>query len=153
MRPWLITPAERRLVLLLFALTVAGLVGKTTRGLDPRVAAWIAGEAGPPAPPPAAADSSRAPEVPGGGAAPAGPGRTPAAADDPGEGVDPNQADVEELTTLPGIGPALAARIVADRAARGPYRAPEDLLRVPGIGPATLARIRDRLRFGSGPGG
>jgi competence protein ComEA len=59
--------------------------------------------------------------------------------------VDPNTADLDALTRLPGIGPALAGRILEDRAANGPYRAAADLLRVKGIGPATLARIRSRL--------
>ena len=59
--------------------------------------------------------------------------------------IDPNTADLDALTTLPGIGPALARRILEDRAANGPYRAAADLLRVKGIGPATLARIRPRL--------
>jgi competence protein ComEA len=61
--------------------------------------------------------------------------------------LDPDRADVAQLTRLPGIGPRLAARIVADRDARGPFRAPEALLRVPGIGPRTLERIRGYLRF------
>jgi competence protein ComEA len=43
---------------------------------------------------------------------------------------------------LPGIGPELAQRIVADRQARGPFRRVEDLRRVRGIGPKTLERMR-----------
>ena len=62
--------------------------------------------------------------------------------------IDPNTADVETLQELSGIGPALAARIVAHRDSAGPFRSAEDLLAVPGIGPATLERIRARL-----PGG
>ncbi len=53
-----------------------------------------------------------------------------------------NRAGVEELATLPGIGPAKARAIVEDRRRRGPYRRLEDLARVPGIGPRTIARIR-----------
>lgn len=56
-----------------------------------------------------------------------------------------NRASAERLASLPGIGPALAAAIVEDRAARGPYRRAEDLLRVPGIGPKTVARLRSRI--------
>jgi len=56
--------------------------------------------------------------------------------------VDLNHASPEELQRLPGIGPALAERIVASRSEDGPFRVPEDLLRVRGIGPATLDRLR-----------
>lgn len=56
--------------------------------------------------------------------------------------IDLSRAGAEEIATLGRIGPALAARIVADRAARGPFRSVEDLARVPGIGEATLEAIR-----------
>ena len=42
-------------------------------------------------------------------------------------------ASAEELMRLPGIGQATAEAILADRAANGPYAAPEDLTRVKGI--------------------
>ena len=61
------------------------------------------------------------------------------------ERVSLSRASEGELRTLPGIGPALASRIVAHRRTR-PFLSVEDLLAVPGIGPATLARIRDRVR-------
>jgi competence protein ComEA len=60
--------------------------------------------------------------------------------------IDVDAASATELERLPGIGPALAARIVAERAAKGPFGGPDGLLRVPGIGPKTLARIRAYLR-------
>jgi len=75
--------------------------------------------------------------------------RTPLA---PGERVDPNRAPDVELARLPGIGPALAARIVEDREGRGPFLAPSDLLRVSGIGPAILARVEDVLDLSNPPG-
>jgi competence protein ComEA len=56
--------------------------------------------------------------------------------------VNLNTATAAELERLPGIGTALAARIIADRERNGPYRRVEDLDRVPGIGPATIARVR-----------
>jgi competence protein ComEA len=59
--------------------------------------------------------------------------------------VDLNHADPEELQSLPGIGPALAQRILESRLRDGPFRSPEDLLRVRGIGPTTLARLRDQV--------
>jgi DNA uptake protein ComE-like DNA-binding protein len=52
--------------------------------------------------------------------------------------VDVNAASESELTRLPGIGPALASRIVAAR----PFVAVEDLRRVRGLRPATLERLR-----------
>jgi len=55
--------------------------------------------------------------------------------------VSVNRAGVEALESVPGIGPALARRIVAYR----PYRSLDELLRVPGIGPAVLERLRPYL--------
>lgn len=52
--------------------------------------------------------------------------------------VDLNSASPLELEQLPGIGPAIAAKIVAGR----PYARIEDLLRVSGIGERTLERLR-----------
>lgn len=60
--------------------------------------------------------------------------------------LDPDRATAEEWERLPGIGPALAARIVADRAARGPFGGPEGLARVRGIGPRTVERLRPYFR-------
>ncbi len=57
--------------------------------------------------------------------------------------IDLNRAESIELESLPGIGPALARRILESRIREGPFKTPDDLLRVRGIGPATLARIRD----------
>ncbi len=59
-----------------------------------------------------------------------------------------NTASVRDLEELPRVGPALAARIVAERERGGPFQRPEDLLRVRGIGPKTLALIRARVDFG-----
>ena len=59
--------------------------------------------------------------------------------------LDPDRATAADWERLPGIGPTLAKRIVADRAVRGPFGGAEALLRVPGIGPRTLARIRAYL--------
>ena len=47
--------------------------------------------------------------------------------------VDLNTADAETLQTLPGIGPAKAAAIIAYREEHGPFAALQDVANVPGI--------------------
>lgn len=56
--------------------------------------------------------------------------------------LDLNQANDAALQGLPGVGPATAAAIVADRARRGSFVRVEDLVRVKGIGPAKLKAVR-----------
>ena len=53
-----------------------------------------------------------------------------------------NSASAAELEQLPGIGPALARRIIAHREAHGSFRKLQDLGHVRGIGPKTLDRLR-----------
>ena len=53
-----------------------------------------------------------------------------------------NSASASELQQLPGIGPALAQRIVETRKG-GRFTSADDLLRVPGIGKAKLAKLRN----------
>lgn len=65
------------------------------------------------------------------------------------ESVDLNRASAEDLIALPGIGPALAMRIVEARRER-PFTSARDLLRVRGIGPATLERLLPLVRVGLG---
>jgi competence ComEA-like helix-hairpin-helix protein len=60
--------------------------------------------------------------------------------------VNVNRATQAELEDLPGIGPALAARIIAERQQQ-PFTSVEDLQRVSGIGPTVAERLRDRVQF------
>ncbi|WP_100446333.1 ComEA family DNA-binding protein [Glycomyces xiaoerkulensis] len=59
--------------------------------------------------------------------------------------VNPNVADERTLTTLNGIGPVLAERIVAHREANGSFQSVEELADVQGIGPSLLDQIRDQV--------
>jgi competence protein ComEA len=69
---------------------------------------------------------------------------TPSAPIPPDGGkINLNTATLEELESLPGIGPTLAQRIVEYRDAHGPFQSVEDLLLVKGIGPSLLEKIRD----------
>jgi competence protein ComEA len=64
--------------------------------------------------------------------------------------LDPNRATAAELELLPGIGPTLAARIVEDRARRGPFPSVEALGRVSGIGARRLADLRPLVSVAPG---
>jgi competence protein ComEA len=57
--------------------------------------------------------------------------------------LDLNVATQEQLERLPGIGPATASAILAERERRGRFASVDDLLDVRGIGPAKLAALRD----------
>lgn len=63
-----------------------------------------------------------------------------------GDVVDLNTADQARLETLPGVGPAIAQRILEWRAQHGPFHTVDELLEVSGIGPTILERLRERVR-------
>jgi competence protein ComEA len=82
------------------------------------------------------------------GPAPAGPpaagaGRASGAAgaSAPAGPVHLNSATVEQLDTLPGVGPVLAQRIIQWRDANGPFSSPDQLGEVPGVGDRRLQEL------------
>lgn len=76
----------------------------------------------------------------------AGESRTSDTTGSAGDGlVNLNTADQEELTTLPGIGAAKAAAIIAYRQEHGGFTAKEELKNVSGIGDATYEKLKNRI--------
>ena len=74
-----------------------------------------------------------------------------AAAPAPSLPVDVDRADSAALDALPGIGPALAVRIVREREKCGPYGSLRDFERVRGIGPALSKRLAPLVTFSLSP--
>lgn len=64
------------------------------------------------------------------------------AADAPSGVVNVNSATAAELAFLPGVGPALAGRIVEHRQKNGNFKAAEDLMLVKGIGEKSFERMK-----------
>jgi len=65
--------------------------------------------------------------------------------------VDLDRADSAALERLPRIGPALAARIVADRRNHGDFGSLEALQRVRGIGPKLAQLLQAHVTFSGTP--
>ena len=59
--------------------------------------------------------------------------------------LDLNTATVEQLQTLPGIGPELAERIAAWREEHGAFTSVEQIMEVPGIGEGKFAALEGRI--------
>ena len=59
--------------------------------------------------------------------------------------VNINTGSLEELDTLPGVGPTTAQAIIDHRTQNGPFGSVDELLDVRGIGDAKLAELRDRV--------
>jgi competence protein ComEA len=70
---------------------------------------------------------------------------TQAAPGVPSGKININTATAAELDQLPGIGPALAQRIIDYRTQNGPFKTIEDLKKVKGIGDALFEQIKDRI--------
>jgi competence protein ComEA len=124
-------PPERRAVLLLLGLAVAG------QG----VRSWVSR-------PEAAPGELLA--LPGVGGQPLAHRDSSIAAVRPlgtGEQIDLDQASADEIARLPRIGLLLARTIVADRLARGPFGSLIGLDRVSGVGPGLLRVIAPHVRF------
>jgi competence protein ComEA len=62
--------------------------------------------------------------------------------------VNINTAGLEELDNIPGIGPALAQRIIDYRSNNGFFSSPEDLKNVSGIGDKTYEKMSGYLTVG-----
>jgi competence protein ComEA len=65
-----------------------------------------------------------------------------------GEKIDLETATASELARLPRVGLRLAKTIIADREVRGPFGGPAGLDRVPGVGPGLLKVISPHVLFG-----
>jgi competence ComEA-like helix-hairpin-helix protein len=61
--------------------------------------------------------------------------------------IDLDIATAAEIETLRGVGPGLAARIVADRDSLGPFGSTDELQRVRGIGARLAAKIASQVTF------
>ena len=65
--------------------------------------------------------------------------------------IDVDRATAEDLQALPGIGPSLAARIVADRNANGPFGGIAALDGVRGVGPTLINKLAPHVTFSGAP--
>lgn len=63
--------------------------------------------------------------------------------------ININTANVEELDSLPGIGPSTAQKIIEHRETNGPFAAIEAIMDVPGIGDAKFNEIKNLITVGN----
>ncbi|MEW5898248.1 MAG: ComEA family DNA-binding protein [Bacillota bacterium] len=82
----------------------------------------------------------------GAGTAAGGQGVRSSSAGTSGSGlININTAGQKELESLPGIGPALAERIIQYREKNGPFLSPEDIKNVSGIGEKRFEQLKDKI--------
>jgi competence protein ComEA len=65
--------------------------------------------------------------------------------------ININTASAEQFTTLPGVGPKLAARIVEYRQKSGSFKSVQELMNVRGLGEKNLKKIEQYLSAGDAP--
>ncbi len=63
----------------------------------------------------------------------------------PGGRINLNTASLEQLDTLPGVGPVIGQRIIDYREKVGGFKTVEEITEVSGIGQATFAKIKDLI--------
>lgn len=137
------TPSERRA---LAFVACVGLLGAGWRLMEARASDFDA--------PPATELAAQIQATDSAAAARAPRGSSSAAAK--GSAAEPLTIDVDvaaaiELNRLPRIGPVLAARIVNDREANGPFGSLVELQRVSGVGPKLAETIRPYVTFSGRP--
>lgn len=114
--------------------------GRTTGGTvlyqRPAAASSVAAET------PEAPEEPEAPEAP---EKPAAPEETETEPEGMASRVNLNTADAAALESLPGIGPALAQRIIDYRMANGPFQTTAEIQDVRGIGAGIYAKIKDSI--------
>ena len=156
------TPAERKALLFL---SIVGLLGAGARVAADRAPGGDAASTQQAlAAQLAAVDSARAARrgakkppkrpskrKPRSGAGTRKPSSAAAAGAEIGAPIDVDLADSAALDRLPGIGPALAARIVAERSAGGAFGSVQGLERVRGIGPMLGKRVAPHVTFSGTP--
>lgn len=59
--------------------------------------------------------------------------------------VNINTADAAVLDTLPGVGPAMAQKIIDYRKNNGPFHTLEDIKKIPGIGESKYLNLKDKI--------
>ncbi len=65
--------------------------------------------------------------------------------------VNINSATLDELDTLPEIGPITAQAIIDYRTVKGPFTKIDDIMDVPKIGQVTFDKIKDLITVGTSP--
>jgi competence protein ComEA len=155
------TTAERKALLFLAAVATLGagarLVATPRRADTPASRAALAHQL-------AAVDSARAARPPRDRARPRAPRPRPARRDSMratstrgtpqapgGPPVDVDVADSAALEGLPGVGPALARRILEERARGGAFGSLAGLQEVRGVGPRLAARLAPYVTFSGMP--